>query len=202
MWKLLPAIQIILTIIPDVAVRAEQGGNTIRIETPRVEVGRYEKLELLIGPDRRYCNPFDPEEVDLVVILNTPEGGQITLPAFFCQDYERRKLNQGRGRANWLYPVGNGTWKARFAPMQTGTYVATARLKDQTGTIQSDSVRFDCVPSSSKGFLHICEKDPRFMEFSDGTPFFAIGQNLAFIGEDQYVNLTKAEEIFRKLAGN
>jgi len=202
MWKLLPAIQIILTIIPDVAVRAEQGGNTIRIETPSVEVGRYEKLELLIELDRRYDNPFDPVEVDLVVVLNTPGGEEMTLPAFFCQDYERQKLNQGRGRENWFYPVGNGTWKARFAPMQTGTYVATARLKDQAGTIQSESIRFDCISSLNKGFLHICEKDPRFMEFSDGTPFFTIGQNLAFIGEGQYVTLTKAEEIFSELAAN
>jgi hypothetical protein len=86
--------------------------------------------------------------------------------------------------------------------MQTGTYVTTARLTDKTGTIQSQRVRFDCVSSSRKGFVRISEKDPRFMEFSDGTTFFAIGQNLAFIGEGQYVNLTKAEEIFGKLAAN
>jgi hypothetical protein len=113
-----------------------QDSNTIRIEAPSVEVGRYEKLELLIRVDRRYDNPFDPEEVDLVVVLKTPGGVQMTLPAFYCQDYERRKLNQDRERANWFYPVGNGTWKARFAPTRTGIYFATARLKDKTGTIQ------------------------------------------------------------------
>ena len=201
MWKLLPAIQIILTIIP-VAVRAEKSSDAIRIETPAVKLGRYEKLELLIDVDRRYDNPFDPEEFDLVVMLNTPDGEQMTLPAFYCQDYERRKLNQSRSRADWYYPVGNGTWKARFAPMQTGTYVATARLNDKAGTIQSESVRFECISSLNKGFIRICEKDSRFMEFSDGTPFFAIGQNLAFIGESQYVTLSKAEEIFGKLAAN
>ncbi|MFH1716639.1 MAG: hypothetical protein ABIF19_04760 [Planctomycetota bacterium] len=45
-------------------------------------------------------------------------------------------------------------------------------------------------------------KDPRFLEFTDGTSFFPIGQNLAFVGEGQYVNLTKAEEIFAKLSAN
>ena len=45
-------------------------------------------------------------------------------------------------------------------------------------------------------------EDPRFLEFTNGSPFFAIGQNLAFIGENQYVNLTKAEEIFGKLNAN
>ncbi len=202
MWKMLSAIQIILTVIPAVTVYAEPDSNEIRIEIPSVEVGKYEKLELLIEVDRQYDNPFDPCEVDLVVVLNKPDGAEMTLPAFYYQDYERRKLNQVRSRSDWFYPVGNGTWKARFAPMQMGTYVATARLTDKTGTIQSDRVRFDCVPSSNKGFLRICEKDPRFMEFSDGTPFFAIGQNLAFIGESQYVTLTRAEEIFGKLAAN
>jgi len=86
--------------------------------------------------------------------------------------------------------------------MQTGTYVATGRLTDKAGTIQSQSVRFGCVSSSNKGFLHISEKDPRFMQFSDGTPFFSIGQNLAFVGEGQYVTLSKAEEIFARLAAN
>jgi len=187
MWKLLPTIKIILMIVP-AAVRAEQSADSIHIEAPSVEVGRYEKLELLIRVDRRYDNPFDPEEIDLVVVLNTP-GGEMTLPAFYCQNYERRKLNQGRSRSNWYYPLDNGTWKARFAPMQTGMYVATARLKGKTGTIQSENIRFDCVSSASKGFIRVCEKDPCFMEFSDGEPFFAIGQNLAFIGEGQYITL-------------
>jgi len=165
-------------------------------------VGRYEKVELTIKVDTEYDNPFDPDEVDLSVTLRGPDGEKTKLPAFYCQDYERQKLNKGRGRDNWYYPVGDGIWKARFAPPQTGTYQAAAVLKDRTGTIQSPSVRFDCTPSDNKGFLRTGTKDPRFMEFSDGSGFFSIGQNLAFIGEGQYVNLTKAEEIFAKLHAN
>jgi hypothetical protein len=202
MWKLLIALQIVLIIFFATGVCVGQGSDTIRLKAPNNEVGKYEKLELLIEVDRKYDNPFDPEQVDLVVELNTPDGDKLTLPAFYCQDYERREMNQGRSRPNWYYPIDNGTWKVRFAPMQTGTYVATARLKEKAGTIQSQSVRFNCVTSSSKGFVSISKKDPRFMELSDGTPFFSIGQDLAFIGEGQYVNLTKAEEIFGKLADN
>jgi len=198
MRKLLPAILIIFS----AAVSAGQDSDKISIEAPRAEAGRYKKLELLIEVERHYNNPFDPEEVDMVVMLKTPGGEQLTLPAFYCQDYERRKLNQGRERMNWYYPVGNGTWKARFAPTQTGLYFATARLKDKSGTIHSQSIQFECVSSSSKGFLRVSGKDPRFMELSDGTPFFAIGQNLAFIGEGQHVTLSGAEEIFGKLNAN
>jgi hypothetical protein len=178
------------------------GQRKIEMETSAKKVGKYEKLELLIRVDARYDNPFDPDQVDLTVLLKTPRGEKIILPAFYCQDYERRKFDRGRNRANWYYPLGEGTWKARFAPMQTGNYLSTARLKDRSGTVHSESVRFNCTPSSRKGFLRIGRKDPRFLEFSEGAPFFAIGQNLAFIGEGQYVNLTKAEQIFRKLSQN
>ena len=40
------------------------------------------------------------------------------------------------------------------------------------------------------------------MEFTDGTPFFAIGQNVAFVGSQQYVTLSKAESIFARLGAN
>ena len=160
----------------------------VEIESPPESVGKYEKLELTIRVDSRYGNPLDPQEVDLTVLVETATGRQILLPAFFCQDYERRKLDRGRNRANWYYPVGATAWKARFAPMEMGTHLVTARLKDRTGTHQSQAVRFDCVASSSKGFLQVDPEDPRFLSFTEGDPFFVIGQNVAFVGESQYVN--------------
>jgi hypothetical protein len=178
------------------------GQRKLEIQPLAKKVGKYEKLEMLIKADTTYDNPFDPDHVDLTVTLKSPTGKQIAFPAFYCQDYERRKFGLRRGRANWYYPTGRGSWKARLAPIQTGTYSATATLKDKNGTIQSETVKFDCTPSSKKGFIRASRKDPRFFEFTEGAPFFAIGQNLAFIGEGQYVNLTKAEQIFEKLSSN
>jgi hypothetical protein len=61
-------------------------------------VGKYEKLELLIRVDGRYDNPFDPEQVDVTVLVKTPGNEQIELPAFYCQDYRRRDfLNPWHG---------------------------------------------------------------------------------------------------------
>ncbi|MBL7153726.1 MAG: DUF5060 domain-containing protein [Phycisphaerae bacterium] len=180
----------------------DDSAGEIAIKASQAEVGKYEKLELLIEVDRRYENPFDPQEVDLTVRISSPSGKTLVLPAFFCQDYERRKMNQGRTRANWFYPIGAGAWKARFAPMETGEYSAVAVLRDKNGSAQSSSIRFQSTASKSKGFLRTGRKDPRFFEFSEGEPFFAIGQNLAYISGGQYVNLTKAEEIFATLSSN
>jgi hypothetical protein len=178
------------------------GRSKLEIETTATKVRKYEKLEIIIKTDTSYENPYNPDEVDLTITLKTPDKKQITIPAFYYQDYERRKFDRRRGRANWYYPTGMGSWKARFAPMQTGTYSAAATLRDKNGTIHSDTIKFDCTLSSKKGFIRASRKDPRFFEFTEGAPFFAIGQNLAFIGEGQYVNLTKAEQIFEKLSRN
>jgi hypothetical protein len=165
-------------------------------------LGQYEKLELIINGLSSYENPFDPKQVDTSVEIVGPGGEKVTLPAFYCQDYERRKMSGGRSGANWYYPKGQGDWKARFAPRQAGAYSATVALKDSNGTKRSNTVRFTCKPSQGKGYLRVCEEDPRFLELREGDPFIAIGQNIAFVGEGQYVNLTKAEEIFGKLAQN
>jgi len=204
MRKLLLTIHLLLAVVPGIGSgnQPRPDSRKIEIEAAANTVGQYEKLELIIHVGAQYDNPFDPNQVDVTVLLNTPGGQQLALPAFYCQDYERRKLNQGRERANWCYPVGRGVWKARFAPTETGPYSATAQLKDRAGVIQSESVRFDCLPSPNKGFVRVSQKDPRFFELSDGTNLFAIGQNLAFVGEGQYVNLTKAEDIFGKLHEN
>ncbi len=203
MLQMRKRLQLMLVNLLVVVLSLDTGlGRNIEIEVEAQSAGKYEKLELLIRVDVQYDNPFDPEEIDLTAMITTPGGRRLTVPAFFMQDYERRKLDGRRNRANWYYAGGAGTWRARFAPSEEGAYIARAILRDGTGKFSSESVRFTCIPSSNKGFLQVDPEDPRFLGFTEGDPFFAIGQNVAFVGEGQYVNLTKAEEIFRKLSEN
>jgi len=165
-------------------------------------VGKYDKLELTLTPERTYDNPFDPCEVAIDLLIDCPSGRALVLPAFFGQDYQRRDFPSDGKTVAWCYPIGQGTWKARFAPTETGTYTIRARLNDREGQSLSQTIRIECVPSTNKGFLRVGREDPRFLEFAEGQPFFAIGQNLAFIGESQYVNVPKAEAIFAEMARN
>ena len=170
------------------------------IDVSAKEVGRYDKVEFDLRVGTRYRNAFDPEEVDLNILLEAPGGKRLRIPAFYLQSYQRRDVAQGRRDRVWMYPAGQPAWKARFAPTEPGTYEAIAVLKDADGSVRSEPVRFECTPSERKGFLRVSRSDPRFFEFSNGEPFFAIGQNLAFIGQGQYVDLAKAERIFAKLS--
>lgn len=125
-------------------------------------------------------------------------GQTSNVPAFFAQEYERQR----HGGRDWFYPRGLPGWKARFAPPCPGDFTATAIVRDAQGSRRSEPVRFACVASQSPGFLRVNTRDPRWLEFSNGQAFFPIGQNLAFIGSQQYVTLTRAEEIFGKLAAH
>ncbi|MCL5282446.1 MAG: glycoside hydrolase family 5 protein [Planctomycetes bacterium] len=174
----------------------------ITLSTRQKEVGKYEKLELAIEVGREYRNPFDPCEVEVNVLIAGPGGRSLVLPAFYGQNYERQDVPQGGRTAAWYYPQGTTSWKARFAPMEVGAYVARASLRDRQGEVTSAPLKFDCVASSRKGFVRMGTKDPRFLEFTEGEPFFVIGQNVAFVGETQYVTPVKAEQVFGKLAAN
>ena len=161
-------------------------------------VGRYQRLEFSIEAPTDYDNPFDPDEVALALELTDPDGQRVTVPAFFCQPFERRQV----GPRAWMYPTGTGSWRARFAPSVVGAYTARAVLVDRQGTRRSEPVAFECLPSDSSGYVRVSRGDPRFFETSDGEPFFVVGQNLAFIAEGQFATLARTEEVFGRLAEN
>ncbi len=174
------------------------------VAQPRVEVSvgaklapRLAKVEFTIGIEGRHDNPYDPDEVDVVVELTSPSGAKFSQPAFYFQPFERKPLSRGGNNNEWLYPVGKGIWMARFAPTETGTYSAVAVAKDRLGAGRSDAVRFDCTPSTSRGCVRVSKKDPRYLEMDDGSPFFAVGQNVAFV----YDSYATAEKL-RKLGDN
>jgi len=188
----------VIGLYPQISV----GSQELAIEADSQKVGRYEKVEFLIHLDTEYGNPFDPDEVELDLELTTPNGRKVTIPAFYYQHYEKQYLNRGGRETDWFYPVGDPVWKARFAPIEVGVYSCIARLKDRNGTAQSGEVSFECTASQSKGFVRVSKSDPRFLEFVEGTSFFPVGQNLAFVGQEQHVSVHRMEEIFREMSQN
>lgn len=191
------ALVSLLVLLPGLA-----WAESIGLEASRAEVGRYEKIEFSIHVEAKYNNPFDPQEADISLAITAPSGATLFLPAFWHQDFDRETLPGGRNGTEWFYPKGPAGWKARFAPSEVGVYEAVAVCKDKQGERRSASVRFESKPSNRKGFVRISPRDGRFLELDNGQPLPLIGQNLAFVGDGQQVNLAKAEEIFGKLSAN
>ncbi len=176
---------------------AARGQPRVELVAGGAQVGRLGKIEFTIRVDGKYENPFDPDEVEIGVELTSPSGKKIVQPAFLYQNYERKPSSRGGNNSEWLYPVGQAIWMARFAPAEAGAYSAAALVKDHTGTTRSGEVKFDCVASAEKGSVRVSRKDPRYLELDDGTPFFAVGQNVAFV-----TNSYAAAEKIHKLGEN
>jgi len=157
----------------------------ITVEPSAGQVKRLEKIEFTLAVAAVGENPYDPAEIDLSIEFTSPSGKKVTAAAFYFQPFERREMKQGGRKAEWLYPVGAAVWKVRFAPAEVGKYTGVARLKDRAGAAASGPVALESVASAAKGFVRVSAKDPRYLEFDDGTPYFAVGQNVAFV-KDSY----------------
>ena len=153
----------------------------VGLRTTQQRVGRFERIEFELPTNASASNPCDPGEIDLRVELTAPSGRKLAIPAFCYQPCLRQQRPRGAKLAEWVYPVGPAAWKARFAPAEAGAWSAAAALETRGGSARSRAVRFECVPSRSKGFVRVSRRDPRFFELDDGSCFFPVGQNVAFV---------------------
>jgi hypothetical protein len=115
-------------------------------------------------------DPLPPPGVALGVgatvdaLYLAPEAAEWTVaPCFWYQPVEEFD--------GALLPVGEAEWRCRFAPDTVGRWAYKVRVVDVAGTRETLVNHFDCVASDNKGFVTVSSEDPRFFEFSDGTPF-------------------------------
>ncbi|MEM1509714.1 MAG: cellulase family glycosylhydrolase [Thermofilaceae archaeon] len=147
------------------------------ISKERVEV--FSPVELDFNVTADYENPFDPNEVNISVFLNLPNGEVVEIPAFYYQEYHRSLSSYGER----LDPVGRPCWKARFTPTVPGYYTLYAQVRDKWGnTARSETYRFEAVPSQLPGFVRISSENPLTLEFDNGSSVFFVGLNVCWSG--------------------
>lgn len=179
---------------------SEPTHDIVQLRPMAESVGRYGRIDFEIDVTRQYADPFDPSEVTIDLVMVTPAGDELRLPAFCMQSHEHRIVSRSGRDSMWLYPRGGLVWRARFAPSEEGEYTVVAELQDGEGIRRSSPVTFVSEPAARNGFVRVSRQDPRYFEFSTGAPFFPIGQNLAFVGEGQHVTPARIPEVFRKLS--
>ena len=77
-----------------------------------------------------------------------------------------------------MVPEGNGAWRVRFAPGETGRYSWQLKLRDRTGEVVGGEGTFQAVAAGASGFVRQSAADPHYLAFDSGQGFFAIGHNL------------------------
>jgi hypothetical protein len=150
-------------------------------------------------------NCFDPDLIRLDATFTSPSGRNLTVPAFWYQDFSRALTNG----AEVLTPTGAPQWRIRFTPTEPGNY--TMSLNVQTNDVSAGkpaAIHFNvpvAQPSGRHGYVRV-GPDKRYFETSDGRPLRLVGANVCW-GENQgtfdydtwFVSMQNAGENFARL---
>lgn len=153
----------------------------ISVLTPGVE--KYGKFEAVISLTASFANPYDYSQIALRGAFTSPSGIATAVDGFFMQDYT---LNAANGV---LTPAGQGEFRLRFSPNETGVWSFTASVTDAAGTAVSEVFTFQCAGISTPanhGFLRTSQSN--YLQFDDGAPYIAIGENIAWQNNNPYLN--------------
>lgn len=144
------------------------------VRASAASVPQYGKLELKVDLAATYNNPFDPDQVRLDAHFTPPSGREIVVPGFFAVDYQR----QVQPAAEMLIPQGNGGWRVRFTPQETGAYRWRLELTDRSGQVTGGEGRFDATAAAAPGFVRRSRVDSHYLAFDNGQGYYPIGHNL------------------------
>jgi len=162
-------------------------------------VPQYARFEAAFQATGTWSNPYDPDQVAIDAVFSTPDNRQVTVPAFFCQDYERSDVSG----VELLVAKGPAGWRVRYAPTTPGTYRWTLHLRNAGQTITSPAATFTCTAAPDHhGYLRVSRRNPYYLEFTDGTPFFGIGMNIATLDAGRLASADRWYTRFAEAGGN
>lgn len=104
-------------------------------------------------------------ESESPLTLTSPSGRSILLEPFELLPIEFSYDDEG---AEKVYSCGKSISIVRFFP-------------DELGIYRFNGGEFECIEGESHGYVEISKNDPRYFSYSDGSRFYPIGINLAFI---------------------
>ncbi len=116
-----------------------------------LDVLLYSMLEVALDLEREVDNPYDPEQVVVEVVVEPPDGGPYSWPAYY----------DGEG------------WRVRLRPTQHGEHSAEVSWNGEP----VESFVFHVEPSADPGPI---APDGHGFRHADGTPFVALGANLGW----------------------
>jgi hypothetical protein len=162
-------------------------------------VGKYEKFEAVVDLDADFTNPYDPNDIRLDARFTSPSGKNVTIPGFYYQDFE---LDLS-GPRDLVTPTGESSWRVRFTPDEAGEWsyhILATTL--ESGTVRSPAHSFTVTESDKHGFVRLDPRNPRYLAFDDGTPYFAVGENMGWYGNGGMVDYQTWLDALHTAGGN
>lgn len=142
-------------------------------------VALYDLLRIPVDVTAAYTNPFDPKQITVQAIIETPSGKIEKIAAFFGQDFE--PVSPGP-EEEILLPLKGNPWKLYYRPREKGVHKVELFVQDRTGLKRAVAGSFDAVASTARGYLRKNTVEPRFYEFDNGEPYYGRGPSGWFRG--------------------
>lgn len=116
-----------------------------------------------------YRNPFDPTDIELLGIFESPGGERLVIPGYWMQPY-----------TDDLEPRGDGpVWGVRFTPREAGRWTYTLQVRDEGAIVSETAGAVDVAESDRRGFIRVGENG-RYFRFDNGESYFPVGYNLGW----------------------
>lgn len=131
---------------------------------------------MFIDDHSRGQNPYTADFIWMQFVCN---GKKYLRPAFYMED-----AKPDEGKNIFVTEQSEWPWRVRFSPPEAGDYECMLLIGEnpQTAAPQSTGIRFHVENGSRHGILHTEPGNPR-LSFTDGTPFFILGQNICWADE-------------------
>lgn len=138
----------------------------------------WERFESSAEIDYGGGNPFDPAVVDARGQFVAPDGAVREIPAFATREFDRELV----GGFEKIVAPSALHWRVRFVPDRPGAWRWRWTVTTPAGTRSTAWRALTVAPPAPDrhGVLRVSPLDPRYLRFDDGTPFFAVGENLGW----------------------
>jgi hypothetical protein len=141
---------------------------------PKVE--QYGLEELKLDLHATFDNPFDPNDISVDATISGPQGPDVTVPGFLYRAYQRSQKDGSEA----MTASGPVEWRVRICGREVGTNRVIVHVKDRDGSIDSDPIHFEVLPSKDDGFIKVSPRDHRYFEFDSGKSYFPVGANMCW----------------------
>ena len=176
----------------------------VRCDKLPVRAERFELLTIPVEVAASYDNAFDPRQINVQVVVETPSGKTEKVPAFFWQDFTSVAIGETE---EILLPKRCSPWRLYYRPREVGLHKLHVLAQDKTGVRRTPDHKLEVTDSTRKGFLRVSKSDPRFFEFDNGESYFGIGpsgwfrdQNYIFGGNPRHVSTRRLDDYYRRKA--
>jgi hypothetical protein len=181
----------------------------LEAQTPEIvplgEPQLWQRAEFRVDHAPVATNCFDPDLIRIDATFTSPSGRNLTIPAFWYQDFSRALANG----VEVLAPVGTPEWRIRFTPTEPGNYTLWLDIKTNglaagmpVGTHFTVPA---AVPDGQHGYVRVAP-DKRYFETTDGQPLRLVGENVCwgenlgtFNYDTWFGSMRNADENFARL---